>query len=67
MPEIQVTEEIEKRLTALAERTGRSESWHAQRAILDYLDDMEDGYLAESRIGEESIPLEEVETRLRLG
>jgi len=66
MSQIQISEEIEKRLTALAARTGRSESWHVHRAVLDYLDDMEDGFLAESRVGEERVSLEEVERRLGL-
>lgn len=63
---IRLPEEIEERLTALAERTGRTKTWYARQAILEYLDDLEDYYLALSRIEEERIPLNEVERRLGL-
>lgn len=42
--------EIEDRLEALAKRTGRSKSFYARQAILEHLDDLEDIYLAESRM-----------------
>lgn len=42
--------EIETRLDALAKRTGRSKSYYAREAILEYLDDLEDLYLAEKRL-----------------
>ena len=57
--------EIEKRLDDLAAATGRSKSFYARTAILEYLDDLEDIYLAEReleavRAGKsETIPLEE--------
>ncbi len=60
---------IEKRLEKLAKRTGRTKTYYAREAILQYLDDLEDVYLAERvldriRSGEEStIPLEEVMKR----
>ena len=38
--------DIEKRLAALAKKTGRSKSFYAREAILEHLDDLEDGYLA---------------------
>jgi RHH-type rel operon transcriptional repressor/antitoxin RelB len=41
--------EIEKRLDALAKRTGRSKSYYAREAILEHLADLEDRYLAERR------------------
>ena len=65
-------EDIETRLKSLAKRTGRSKTFYARVAILEYLEDMEDLYLAEQVVrrlnsGEElSHPLEEVETRLDL-
>jgi len=34
--------EIESRLDALAKRTGRSKSYYAREAIVEYLDDRED-------------------------
>jgi RHH-type transcriptional regulator, rel operon repressor / antitoxin RelB len=44
--------EIENRLDALAKRTGRSKSYYAREAILEYLDDLEDIYLAEQRLAD---------------
>jgi RHH-type transcriptional regulator, rel operon repressor / antitoxin RelB len=54
--------DIEKRLAALAKKTGRSKSFYAREAILEHLDDLEDGYLALKALDEggEPIPLEEV-------
>ena len=69
---IRLPEEIEARLDNLAKRTGRSKTFYARAAILEYLDDMEDLYLAEQvtrriRNGEERIStLEDVEKRLGL-
>ncbi len=37
--------EIEKRLDALAKKTGRTKSFYAREAILRHLDDLEDIYL----------------------
>ena len=44
---IELPEEMERRLQALAKTTGRSPSFYAQQAILDYLDDLEDFHRAE--------------------
>ena len=41
--------EIEKRLENLAKATGRTKTFYAREAILEYLDDMEDLYIAEQR------------------
>lgn len=41
--------EIEKRLDDLAKATGRTKTYYAREAILEYLDDMEDLYIAEQR------------------
>ena len=43
---IRLPEEIESRLAALASRTGRSKTFYAREAILTYLEDLEDYYLA---------------------
>ncbi|RMD59304.1 ribbon-helix-helix protein, CopG family [Candidatus Parcubacteria bacterium] len=69
---IRLPEEIEARLTALAKQTGRTKTYYAREAILRYLEDLEDVYLAEKRLedlksgrsGTSSI--EEVRTRLGL-
>jgi RHH-type rel operon transcriptional repressor/antitoxin RelB len=47
---IRLPKEIERRLEALAKRTGRTKSYYAREAILDHLDDLEDMYLALDRL-----------------
>jgi RHH-type rel operon transcriptional repressor/antitoxin RelB len=47
---IRLPEEIESRLEDLARRTGRTKTYYAREAILAYLDDLEDFYLAEERM-----------------
>ena len=42
--------EIEARLAKLAKRTGRTKSFYAREAILRHLGELEDIYLAESRL-----------------
>lgn len=44
---IRLPEDIETRLDNLAKRTGRSKTFYARAAIMEYLEDMEDLYLAE--------------------
>jgi len=69
---IRLPEDVEARLESLARRTGRSKAFHARQAILEYLADVEDLYLAEQivcRIGrgdEKASPLAAVESRLGL-
>jgi len=69
---IRLPEEIEVRLDKLAKRTGRSKTFYAREAILEYLDTMEDLYLAEEvkrriQSGEEhTSTLDDVEKRLDL-
>jgi RHH-type rel operon transcriptional repressor/antitoxin RelB len=66
---IRLPEEIETRLESLAQVTGRSKTFYAREAILEYLDDMEDLYLAEQRLIDiragksPTLPLEEVMKR----
>ena len=63
---IRLPEDIERRLEALAAATGRTKTYYAREAIVNFLDDLEDIYLAESgleglRAGRsKAIPLEEV-------
>ena len=63
---IRLPEQIEKRLARLAKRTGRTKTYYAREAILQYLDDLEDIYLAEKRMEEiesgrvKTVPLKEV-------
>lgn len=61
---IRLPKEIEDRLDALAKTTGRTKTYYAREAILAYLDDIEDLYLAEKRLAgiqsgrAKTIPLE---------
>ncbi|HKN29729.1 MAG TPA: TraY domain-containing protein [Roseiarcus sp.] len=41
---------MQARLAELAKRTGRTKSFYAREAILTHLDELEDLYLAESRL-----------------
>ncbi len=47
---LRLPSEIENRLTALAQKTGRTKTYYARKAILSFIDDMEDTYLAIERL-----------------
>ena len=47
---IKLSPDVEERLKAIAERTGRSQSEHANEAILRYLEDLEDEMIALERL-----------------
>ena len=55
--------EIEKRLDALAKKTGRTKSFYAREAILRHIEDLEDFHLARRRLGRRAprVSLEELE------
>jgi RHH-type rel operon transcriptional repressor/antitoxin RelB len=65
---IRLPDAIEQRLAALASETGRTKTALAREAILEYIDDLEDYYLAEARArrNRKTIPLEDVERQLGL-
>lgn len=65
---IRLPEDIEERLNALATETGRTKTALAREAILEYIDDLEDFYLAEARArkNRKTIPLADVERELGL-
>jgi len=65
---IRLPEDIEQRLADLAEKTGRTKTFYAREAILKYLDDMEDQYLALDRLQhpEQRWTLDELEADLDL-
>ena len=65
---IRLSEPIEKRLNSLAIESGKTKTALAREAILEYIDDLEDFYLAEARARQnrKTIPLEEVERELGL-
>jgi RHH-type rel operon transcriptional repressor/antitoxin RelB len=64
--------EVENRLDALAQATGRTKTFYVREAILEHLDDLEDLYLAEQRLIDlragrsQAHTLEEVERSLGL-
>lgn len=47
---IRLPKDIEARLAALATKTGRTKTFYAKEAILEYMDKMEDKYLAINRL-----------------
>jgi RHH-type rel operon transcriptional repressor/antitoxin RelB len=47
---VKLTPTVEKRLERLARRTGRTKEFHAKKAILDHLDDVEDAEIALRRL-----------------
>jgi RHH-type rel operon transcriptional repressor/antitoxin RelB len=65
---IRLPETIEKRLDSLAGETGRTKTALAREAIVEYIDDLEDYYLAEARARQnrKTIPLADVERELGL-
>ncbi len=72
MHAIRLPSEIEARLDDLAKRTGRTKAFYVRQAIIEQLADIEDIYLAESRLEafragrSQSFPLAEVERDLGL-
>ncbi len=44
---IRLPEEIEQRLDILAKETGRTKTFYVREAILNYIEDLEDIYLAQ--------------------
>ena len=69
---IRLPAEVETRLEALAQATGRTKTFYAREAILEHLDDIEDVYLAQQRLADiragktQTVPLEEVMKRYGL-
>ncbi len=47
---IRISHDIENRLQRLALRTGRTKTYYAREALLRFIEDMEDEYLALSRL-----------------
>ena len=47
---IRISDDIESRLQYLAQKTGRTKTYFAREALLRFLEDMEDEYLALSRL-----------------
>ena len=68
---VRLSDDTERRLEALAERTGRTKTFYARAAIEAHLDDLEDFYLAEERLRDfrdgDAIPLATLKAELGLG
>lgn len=47
---IRLSDDLEKRLKTLAQKTGRTKTYYAREAITYFLDDIEDKYLALDRL-----------------
>jgi RHH-type rel operon transcriptional repressor/antitoxin RelB len=69
---IRLPQEVEHRLDALSQQTGRSKSFYVKEAILEHLDNLEDIYVAERRLEDiragrtSPVPLEEVMRRYEM-
>ena len=69
---VRLDKPLEERLEKLADKTGRTKTWYARKAIETYLDDIEDAALAAAAYeeyildGGASSSLEEVRSRLGL-
>jgi len=63
---IRLPQPVERRLNALARKTGRTKTALAHEAIVEFIDDLEDHHLAVARASKnrKSIPLEAVAHRL---
>lgn len=68
MLSLRLSNDIENRLAQLAESTGRTKSFYAKEAIVKYLDEMEDTYIAISRVEKpgKRVSMEDVEAELGL-
>ena len=72
-PSVQLPQDAENRLEDLAKEAGCSKEEYITEAVLEYLDDLEDIYLAKKRLEDlragrsETYTLEEVGKELGLG
>jgi RHH-type transcriptional regulator, rel operon repressor / antitoxin RelB len=65
---IRLSPDVEKRLDELSKKTGRTKTFYAREAIVEYIDDLEDFYLASDRLENPGRrwTMEEVEKELGL-
>lgn len=49
---VRLPDELNQRLDSLADETGRPKSFYVREALSEYLEDMEDTYIAEKRLEE---------------
>lgn len=63
---IRLPKELEDRLADMAKKTGRTKTFYAKEAIINYLEDLEDSIIAEKawnefeKSGRKTIPFAEV-------
>jgi len=50
MISVRLPKDIEKRLDYLAKETGRTKTYYVKEALVEHIDDLEDAYLALSRL-----------------
>ena len=67
MLSIQLDPEIERRLSELAKRTGQTKDACARELIEKHIDDLEDRYVAESRLKNRQPSLSSQQVRKDLG
>lgn len=62
MLSIRLSSEIEQRIAALAQKTGRSKTYYVRKAVEDFLEEEEDYLLAVARLEEKNdrVTFEEV-------
>ncbi len=64
---IRLKPEIEERLSTLAKKTGRTKTFYVRQAIIEYLEDLEDYYLAADAAKEPGRIYTSEETKRELG
>jgi RHH-type rel operon transcriptional repressor/antitoxin RelB len=68
---VRLDADVEQRLKDLANRTGRTTSYYVREALDEYLDDLEDIYLADQRMADIRAgriePISDAEMSRRLG
>jgi RHH-type rel operon transcriptional repressor/antitoxin RelB len=67
MLSIRLDPDIERRLSELAKRTGRTKSYYARELIEGSIEDLEDRYLAEARLEKRRTSLTSRQVRKELG
>ena len=67
MMSIRLSDEMERRLSELATRTGRTKAYHVVELVEEHIDDLEDRYLAEARLQKRRPPLSGEQLRKNLG
>jgi RHH-type rel operon transcriptional repressor/antitoxin RelB len=65
---IRLPNEIEQKLNDLAKKTGRTKTFYAREAIIEYLQDLEDIYTAQKRLSKNGkrLSLKEMKQHLEL-